>query len=48
MESVGCERREIVRGDEGPVSGVAPGCLVTESKSSGVHREEGQEEEGEE
>ena len=41
-----CERGEIVKGDEGPVSGVAQ-VVCHGVKVVGVHGEEGQEEEGE-
>ena len=43
---VTCEIGEIVRGDEGPVSGVAQ-VVCHGVKVVGVHGEEGQEEEGE-
>ena len=41
-----CEMGEIVKGDEGPVSGVAQ-VVCHGVKVVGVHGEEGQEEEGE-
>ena len=41
-----CERGEIVHGDGGPVGGVAQ-VVCHGVKVVGVHREEGQEEEGE-
>ena len=41
-----CKRGEIVKGDEGPVSGVAQ-VVCHGVKVVGVHREEGQEKEGE-
>ena len=44
---IGCERGEIVQGDEGPVGGVAQ-VVCHGVKVVGVHGEEGQEEEGEE
>ena len=41
-----CERGEIVKGDEGPVSGVAQ-VVCQGVKVVGVHGEEGREEDGE-
>ena len=42
-----CEMGELVQGDEGPIGGVAQDVCHGIKVGVGVHREEGQEEEGE-